>query len=103
MKLKLACSDFTFPLLPHDQCLQIISMLGLKGVDIGLFEDRSHLRPSTESKTVRASARSLKRQLDDHGLVAADIFLLLALDYESRSVNLRDHLRSCAAMSRGKK
>ena len=39
MKLRLACADYTFPILPHDQVLQIISMLGLKGVNVALFED----------------------------------------------------------------
>ncbi len=87
MKLKLACSDFTYPDLPHQQALQLISMLGIKGVDIGLFEDRSHLRPASEFKNVRSSARKLKKRLDSHGLVAADIFLQLALDYESRALN----------------
>ena len=87
MRLKLACSDFTFPILPHSQVLQLISMLGLKGVDIGLFEDRSHLQPSSEFKNVRRSARKLKKKLDDNGLVAADLFLQLALDYESHAVN----------------
>jgi sugar phosphate isomerase/epimerase len=87
MKLKLACADFTFPILPHDQALQLIAMLGLKGVDIGLFEDRSHLQPSTEFKRVGRSAKRLKKRLDDHGLVAADIFLQLALDLESRALN----------------
>ena len=43
MKPKLACADFTFPLLPHAKVLDLIAMLGIKGVDIGLFEDRSHL------------------------------------------------------------
>ena len=87
MKLKLACSDFTFPILPHDRALQLISILGIKGVDIGLFEDQSHLQPSSEFKSVRRSARKLKKKLDGHGLVAADIFLQLALDYESHAVN----------------
>ena len=87
MKLKLACSDFTYPDLPHDQALRLISMLGIRGVDIGLFEDRSHLRPSSEFGNVRRSARRLKKRLDDCGLVAADIFLQLALDYESHAVN----------------
>ena len=87
MKLKLACADFTFPILPHDQALQIIAMLGIEGVDIGLFQDRSHLQPSTEFKNVRRAAQNLKKRLDDHGLVAADIFLQLALDYESRALN----------------
>ncbi len=87
MKLKLACADFTFPILPHHQALQLISMLGFKGVDIGLFEDRSHLQPSSEFANVSRSARNLKKKLDDQGLVAADLFLQLALDYESYAVN----------------
>lgn len=87
MRLKLACADFTFPILPHHQALQLISMLGFKGVDIGLFEDRSHLQPSSEFAQVSRSARSLKKKLDDTGLAAADLFLQLALDYESHAVN----------------
>ncbi|MBI2502794.1 MAG: sugar phosphate isomerase/epimerase [Candidatus Latescibacteria bacterium] len=83
----MACADFTFPILPHHQVLQLISMLGFKGVDIGLFEDRSHLQPSSEFKSVSRSARSLKKKLDDNGLAAADLFLQLALDYESYAVN----------------
>ncbi len=75
MKLKLACPDFTFPLLKHEHALQLIAMLGIKGVDIGLFEKRSHLQPSIEFKNVRRSARRLKRKLDDLGLKAADIFM----------------------------
>ena len=67
MKLKLACPDFTFPLLKHEQALQLIAMLGMKGVDIGLFENRSHLQPSIEFKNVRRSARRLKRKLDNLG------------------------------------
>ena len=98
MRLKLACADFTFPILPHEQALQLISMLGLKGVDIGLFEDRSHLRPSTEFKNVQCSGRALGQKLANNGLVAADLFLQLALDYESHAVNhpqpeRRDHAR----------
>ena len=87
MRLKLACSDFTYPILSHEEALQVISALGLKGVDIGLFEDRSHLQPSREFKDVRRSARRLKKRLDDNGLLAADFFLQLALDYESRALN----------------
>src|SRR6266576_26331 len=46
MDLKLACADFAFPLLPHDRVLDLIAMLEFQGVDIGLFEGRSHLWPS---------------------------------------------------------
>ena len=50
MTLKLACADFTFPLLSHENALQLIAMLEFKGVDIGLFEERSHLFPSASSR-----------------------------------------------------
>ena len=84
VKLKLACADYTFPILPHDQVLQIISILGLQGVNVALFQDRSHLQPSTEFANVRRSARRLKKRLDDNGLVAADVFLQLSLDLSAR-------------------
>jgi len=36
MKLKLACADFTFPLLSHDKSLDLVAMLGFQGVDIAV-------------------------------------------------------------------
>ena len=87
MKAKLACADFSFPLLKHDQSLQLIAMLGIKGVDIGLFENRSHLQPSSEFKNLRRAARVLKKKLGDKGLKAADIFLQLDLDFKPYAVN----------------
>lgn len=87
MKSKLACADFTFPLLKHEQSLQLISMLGFKGVDIGLFENRSHLWPSREFKNLRRSARALKRKLDNVGLKAADVFLQMDLDFRLYAPN----------------
>ena len=77
MKPKLACADFTFPLLPYAKALDLIAMLCIKGVDIGLFEDRSHLWPS----------RQLKKKLGDRGLVAADIFLQLGEDFAECALN----------------
>lgn len=93
MNLKLACADFTFPLLPHDQALQLIAMLGFSGVDIGLFEDRSHLWPSREFKDLKTSARRLKKELDDLGLKAADIFLQMDSDFTPYAINHTDATR----------
>ena len=87
MKYKLACADFTFPLLPHNKVLDLIAMLDLKGVDIGLFEGRSHLWPSREFKNLRRAARSLNRKLGDRGLVAADIFMQMGEDFAEYAVN----------------
>ena len=90
MKLKLACADFTFPLLSHDQALDLIAMLGFDGVDIGLFEERGHLWPSREFKNVGKTARALKRKLDDRGLKLADMFLQGATDFEALAPNHPD-------------
>lgn len=90
MPFKLACADFTFPLLQHDQALQLIAMLGFEGVDIGLFEERSHLWPSREFSDVAKSAGDLKRRLGRLGLRPADIFLQVAPDFESYAVNHPD-------------
>lgn len=98
MKLDLACADFTFPLLAHDKVLQLIAMLDLQGVDIGLFEHRSHLWPSREFANPAQSGARLKRQLDELGLRAADIFLQLDPNFEPYAINQpdaarRDHAR----------
>ncbi len=87
MNTRLACSDFTFPLLPHEDALQLISMLGFEGVDIGLFEERSHLWPSREFEDAPRSARMLKKKLDDVGLEPADVFLQMAMDFVPYAIN----------------
>ena len=93
MQLKLACADFTFPLLAHDAVLDLIAMLGFHGVDIGLFEGRSHLWPSRVFKNLKQSARELTAKLGDRGLKAADIFLQTATDFVSLAPNHPDARR----------
>jgi sugar phosphate isomerase/epimerase len=85
--MKLACADFTFPLLTHDKSLDLIAGLGMDGVDIGLFDQRSHLEPSREFKNPVANARALRRKLTDRGLACADVFLQCAPDFVSYAVN----------------
>ncbi|MEM7345832.1 MAG: TIM barrel protein, partial [Chloroflexota bacterium] len=87
MDYKLATADFTFPLLGHDEVIQLIALMGFEGVDIGLFEERSHLWPSREFKNLTASARKLKQKLNDQGLQAADIFLQTAEDFVPYAIN----------------
>lgn len=87
MTHKLACADFTFPLLTHEQSLQTVAMLGFQGVDIGLFEGRSHLWPSKEFTDVQGSAAELKKKTDDLGLQVADVFLQTAEEFVSYAIN----------------
>ncbi|GDX41262.1 hypothetical protein LBMAG21_15540 [Armatimonadota bacterium] len=97
MKHKYACADFTFPLLSHTKALQLIALLGFEGVDIGLFEERSHLHPSREFANVTASAQQLKTHLDDLGLKPADIFLQMAPDFQPYAINHPDASRRVKA------
>jgi sugar phosphate isomerase/epimerase len=93
MLARYSCADFTFPLLDHERVLALIALLDLQGVDIGLFEGRSHLWPSREFAQLPESARRLRRQLDAHGLQAADIFLQLDPDFVPYAVNQPDAAR----------
>lgn len=99
MKLPLAGADFTFPLLPHDKVLALVSLLELDGVDIGLFEGRSHLWPSDMFADTSKNARTLSAKLKDNNLKAADIFLQGADDFVSMASNhpnakIRDKART---------
>jgi sugar phosphate isomerase/epimerase len=87
VKLRLACADFAFPLLPHDKSLDLIAMLGFEAVDVGLFEGRSHLWPSRVFADLKASAQELKSKLSDRGLALADVFLQTAPDFVSIAPN----------------
>ncbi len=86
-KLKLACADFSFPLLSHDCVLDLISMLEFDGVDIGLFEGRSHLWPSREFKSLAKSGKQLGKKLSDRGLRCADVFLQMNPSFIPFAVN----------------
>jgi sugar phosphate isomerase/epimerase len=89
MKRPLACADFTFPLLPHGQVLKLIGMLGFEGVDVGLFEGRSHLQPSHVLDNLPRAASSLAAQVRDAGLEFADIFYQ-ASSFQDRAANHPD-------------
>src|SRR5882724_1115463 len=86
-RLKLACADFTFPLLPHDRVLDLIAMLEFDAVDIGLFEGRSHLWPSKEFKSPTKSGNQLRRKLTERGLKCADVFLQMNPSFIPYAIN----------------
>jgi sugar phosphate isomerase/epimerase len=94
---KLASADFTFPLLEHDKVLDLIAALELDGIDIGLFEGRSHLWPSREFENITRSAETLRTKLADRGLAPADVFLQLDPDFVPYAINQPDAARRAAA------
>lgn len=87
MNLKLACADFTFPLLSHDKVLDVIALLEFDCVDIGLFEGRSHLWPSKVLRSPVKSGKQLGDKLADRGLRCADVFLQVDPGFAVYAIN----------------
>ena len=85
--MKLSCADFTFPLLPHEDVLALIRLLGLDGVDLGIFSGRSHWTPEMILPDVPAAANRMKSSLDRHGLSVADVFLQTGAEPPLRAAN----------------
>ena len=89
-RLKLACADFSFPLLSHDDSLELIARLGFEGVDIGLFPDRSHFQPRDYLDDIAGAARELSTRVRDRGLDFADIYLQNSAVLEEMAPNHPD-------------
>jgi len=88
--MELACADFTWPLLPHDKVLKHIRMLDIEGVDLGLFGNRSHVRPEIVREDIPMWSGILKERIAQAGLKLADYFLQPAGEFETMAVNHPD-------------
>jgi sugar phosphate isomerase/epimerase len=89
MKLKLACADYSFPLLTHDKALDLVALLDFSAINIGIFAGRSHLTPEEIMPDIAGAARNLSQKLNDRGLDFADIFYQAAT-FEDRAANHPD-------------
>jgi len=90
MALRLACADFSFPLLPHEEVFDLIKRLGLQGVDIGLFPGRSHFQHKDFVGREAQAARDLSAKVYDRGLEFADIFFQSGNSLEDLAENHPD-------------
>jgi len=89
-KIPLSCADFTFPLLSHEASCRLISMLGVEGVDIGFFTERSHIRPEQVGGREALEGANLKARLADLGLKVSDVFLQTGATHDQRAANNPD-------------
>ena len=88
--MKLACADFTWPLLPHVSVLTLISMLGFEGVDLGIFGNRSHVRPEMVRGDIPMWSGILKERIAQAELELADFFFQPWTDFETMAPNNPD-------------
>jgi sugar phosphate isomerase/epimerase len=87
--MKLACADFTWPLLSHENVMRLIRMLDIEAVDLGIFGQRSHVRPEMVRDDIPMWSGTLKERLAQAGLELADFFIQAA-DFETMAVNHPD-------------
>lgn len=87
--MKLACADFTWPLLQHDRVLSLIRMLDIEALDLGVFSGRSHVRPEWVREDIPMRAGILKERIERAGLELADLFIQ-APDFQTMAVNNPD-------------
>lgn len=88
--MKLACSDYTFPLLDHEDACALIASLGFDGVNIGVWGSITQLRADDAAADPGTRGRDVAARLDRHGLAAADVFMIANPDYSVLAVNHPD-------------
>lgn len=88
--MKLACADFTWPLLSHERALALIRLLDLEGLDLGLFGNRSHVRPEMVRGDIPMWSGILGERIARAGLELADFFVQPWTDFTVLAVNHPD-------------
>jgi sugar phosphate isomerase/epimerase len=71
---QLATADYSFPLLKWQQALRLAQDLGFAGIDVSLFEGRSHLHPAQTLARARQAGNEVRDAVHDAGLKVADVF-----------------------------
>jgi sugar phosphate isomerase/epimerase len=90
MAIKLACADFSWPLLAHDRVLKLIHLLDIDGVDLGLMGNRSHIRPEVVRKDIPTWAGIIRERLMQSKVELADVFVIPWTDFETMAPNNPD-------------
>lgn len=79
MRIRYSCADYGWPSLQHRTVMAVASDLGYDGIDIGIFEEATHVKVS-DLKHWREKSARVSRDLNDKGLQCADVFLIPSAD-----------------------
>src|SRR5579871_5844939 len=88
--MKLACADFSWPLLSHERVMALIGLLEIEAVDLALFGGRSHLRPEVVRADIPMWAGILTDRLARANLELADVFVQAGTTFDVLAVNHPD-------------
>ena len=84
---RLGCCHHSFPALPHELAVDLISRLGFDGCDLMVSGNRFHLHPEVVRKDVSGWASRLDERVRGRGLEIADLFVIPWSDFETMAPN----------------
>lgn len=79
--IRFATADYSFPLLSWEKSLRLASDLGMEGIDVSLFQDRSQLRPEEMLANPSSTGAKARATIEANGLVVADVFGIPGKDF----------------------
>jgi sugar phosphate isomerase/epimerase len=88
--MRLACGDHSFPVLPHEQTVELVRMLGFEAFDLAVMGNRSHVRPEQIRDDIPGWAGRLEERIRGRGLDIADVFCIPWTDFETMAPNTPD-------------
>ena len=88
--MQLSCGDHSFPVLPHEQTVELVKMLGFDAFDLAVMGNRSHVRPEVIRDDIPAWAGRLEERIRGRGLEIADVFCIPWTDFAVMAPNNPD-------------
>lgn len=84
---RLGCCDHSFPAVPHELAIDLISQLGFDSCDLMLHGGRFHLRPEVVRDDIPGWAGRLDERVRGRGLGISDVFLIPWTDFKTMAAN----------------
>jgi len=88
--MQLSCGDHSFPVLPHEQTVELVKMLGFDAFDLAVMGNRSHVRPEDIRDDIPGWAGRLEERIRGRGLDIADVFCIPWTDFAVMAPNNPD-------------
>ena len=88
--MQLSCGDHSFPVLPHEQTVDLVKMLGFEAFDLAVMGNRSHVRPEMIREDIPGWAGRLEERIRGRGLEIADVFCIPWTDFATMAPNNPD-------------
>jgi sugar phosphate isomerase/epimerase len=88
--IRFATADYSFPLLSWEKSLRLARDLGMTGIDLSLFQDRSQLKPEEVLANPSAAGARARAAVEASGLTVADVFGIPGKNFVDRCPNHPD-------------